>query len=74
MENNEKTLFEEHPKYINGHICIKTESEIRIAFIEEKISYKEDEIAIEREYTNQIVMTEENARKLAHSIEETLKK
>ena len=72
LENNDNSLSDNSPKYINGFICLKTLNEFRIAFIEEKISDNLEEIKIDRKCTNQIVMSKENAEKLAQSILDTL--
>ena len=66
-------IRDEKTQPVTGAICVGSNNEIRVGFIEEKLANDEmGNVEIIRECRTQIVMSREVARNIIHTIEDNL--
>ena len=73
-QNQPKIVIkDEKTQPVTGAICVGSNNEIRLGFIEEKLANDElGNVEIIRECRTQVVMTREVARNIIHIIEDNL--
>lgn len=71
-----KIIFNDEPsKPVSGAVCVGSQDQIRVAFLEEKLASDDfGNVEIVQECVAQLVMSPQNARNIVQIIEENLEK